>query len=523
MDDFLLHFFETPYESISFDSINAEFDSLYSTTDFGDQVEFAYAIENMLRTKAPDMPQKSPKLYDAYLGFATLLKFRSIMLLSTKEQADLFQRKVLYALQKGLTVQTFITPFSWYYENPKTRDTELKNLLELYKNNLEKLGAMPLEIEGTKYIPQLKNWLLDYIKFPTLSARRGSVEQINYLNKSPNTRQLTQSYRQLLLEALNLFDTLNKPLDSIMQFHTDAPVFIDSDAMADQVVRDPALLDITEQAGPRSIEVPVIVPIPVPITVSPANIVKPVLIDVHEQKLSAPVPELDLPAPKVPEVVQQQQVSPVTPTIVPIPKQASHPFDISKDHQPIPEPPKVAPMPKPVVIDIPKPAAPMIKEQPKPDKVMADFVPPVHPTDTATEILNRIKAVKPSPDITQKPSPKPEIVDEPSSDKMAKMPLTSLMKASDFSRLTAEMLHGTDPYKRLQIILDAVGAVSKHDRYLLILQNIEQSPLQKAYVRFGLQHMGLGDIVGADPSENLTRVEFEAYTDFRKELDQTLV
>ena len=97
------------------------------------------------------------------------------------------------------------------------------------------------------------------------------------------------------------------------------------------------------------------------------------------------------------------------------------------------------------------------------------------------------------------------------------------------------MLHGKDPYPLLQAILDSIVEFSKKQKFLPVIYNIERSPLQKAYVDFG---SALLSDLGQDRDEVynrftremhargldfLSKEEFEAFTDFRKELDKLLV
>jgi hypothetical protein len=105
----------------------------------------------------------------------------------------------------------------------------------------------------------------------------------------------------------------------------------------------------------------------------------------------------------------------------------------------------------------------------------------------------------------------------------------------DFLGLTPQMLHAREPYQFLQSILDAIVEFSKKEKFLSVIYNIEQSPLQKTYVAFGTAQLNdpnpdreevyrrlIADAKAAQ-QDYLTKEELEAFTDFRKELDKLLV
>ena len=104
-------------------------------------------------------------------------------------------------------------------------------------------------------------------------------------------------------------------------------------------------------------------------------------------------------------------------------------------------------------------------------------------------------------------------------------PLPKFKTAQDFAMLDAEMLHHEDPYRVLQQVLNAMVVVAKNDSFLTIIRSLDDSPLQQSYVQYGINILSPVDQSAqmATQSNSLNQAEFEAYTDFRRELDQSLI
>lgn len=111
----------------------------------------------------------------------------------------------------------------------------------------------------------------------------------------------------------------------------------------------------------------------------------------------------------------------------------------------------------------------------------------------------------------------------------------SLGTAEDFSKLDAAYLHEHDPHDVLKALMRAVVEISKKAKFFNVLTNLEKSSLYKTYVATGYMLLsdGSADRDGsyaniiknaqANGQQYMTREEFEAFTDFRKELDKLFV
>ena len=129
---------------------------------------------------------------------------------------------------------------------------------QLVRQNTEQLGSGSVEVGGVKYLPQLRYWLLDYAKSPSQSARRSSIDRLNYVNTSPNARQLTQPQRAWLLEVLKLHDALAS---------VDRP--LEGDRQTERNVERPAPAETTAPVEKPFVPQPVITVLPVAVPVPP--------------------------------------------------------------------------------------------------------------------------------------------------------------------------------------------------------------------------------------------------------------
>ncbi len=178
---------------------------------YGDNVEkqeYLALLSDILAKNGTKLENGNVQLFDQYQGLWVRLAFGSFINLSTADQNNLLEKRLLFAIENGLEPSDLLKDFYSYYEDESVVSGLLKALSRSLEKNDETLGNAPIEIEGKRYAPAMKYWILDYSKFPSKSAHRSAVERLNYSNQSPNTRQLTQVQRQSLLKFLKLYDDL---------------------------------------------------------------------------------------------------------------------------------------------------------------------------------------------------------------------------------------------------------------------------------------------------------------------------
>ena len=83
-----------------------------------------------------------------------------------------------------------------------------EKILKAITENNAKIGNGNLTIGDRVLPPSLKNWFLDYQNFPVKSGYRTNLEEVEYMNKSTNTKLLDKKNWDILLECLKLRDLL---------------------------------------------------------------------------------------------------------------------------------------------------------------------------------------------------------------------------------------------------------------------------------------------------------------------------
>lgn len=131
-------------------------------------------------------------------------------------------------------------------------------------------------------------------------------------------------------------------------------------------------------------------------------------------------------------------------------------------------------------------------------------------------------AIQPPP--VPKPSPVPQKV-EP------KYPSFEIKTPDDLSNLSVDYLHEGDPKANLEHLLETIANLTRHYKFTSFIGKIEESPLYKEYSRLGLTVLNdtqeNRDAIYQSYQKNaaqhsqpyLSKEEFEAFTDFRRDED----
>ncbi len=307
-------------------------DALWNGT-LADRQETADQLMAYL-TSAPgqDLARSNSAQYDQLIKQWVLLSFSAFTILPQDEQQDLLKTRLLVAIQAGYKAEDFTQAFFDMYETDEFLAPMFTGFAALLQQNTETLGATSLDVGGTKYLPQVRYWLLDYAKFPSQSARRNSIDRLNYVNTSPNGRQLTQVQRNQLLEILKLNDALNsvdRPAEPAPRVQQPAPQPVPQpkpqsaapQPQSKPVVPTPPPAPV--QQPPPMPKPPVPAPVPPPRPPQPVP-VSPVSIPQNPQKdlpRGLPVYEKDLPPPRPQPPVQAPPLAPapVAPPAPPVP------------------------------------------------------------------------------------------------------------------------------------------------------------------------------------------------------------
>ncbi len=186
-------------------------------------------------------------------------------------------------------------------------------------------------------------------------------------------------------------------------------------------------------------------------------------------------------------------------------------------------------------LELPPPPKPPIATQAEPVKPAAKSSQP----ENVAAILEHIKAMQDSHSASapvQNPAPHP--FPYPSAHLQTKPAVPAqkiqldLRVPEDLKKLSPAILHGNNPYDIFQKILNFIAEQSKNISAVAMIQYLDRSPLQQVYMQTGIsllnsqdadRESAYGKIVEAakrNGSQYLAKEEFEAYADFRKEIDK---
>ena len=182
-------------------------DALWNGT-MADRQDAADELMAYLTGEGQSMARSDAKEYDQLVRQWVLLSYRAFVVLPLDEQQELLKTRLLVAVQSGYHVEEFTDAYFDMYESDDFLAPIFSDYANMVMQNIEPIGFSSVEVEGAKYLPQVRYWVLDYSKSPSQSARRTSIDRLNYTNSSLNARQLTQIQRTHLLEILKLYDLL---------------------------------------------------------------------------------------------------------------------------------------------------------------------------------------------------------------------------------------------------------------------------------------------------------------------------
>ncbi|MDB4940404.1 MAG: hypothetical protein JWO40_829 [Candidatus Doudnabacteria bacterium] len=206
-----------PVDLNDFKKIEFEIKDVLLSQNFSYIEELLDFINGVLQSKGSEIEAKFPQLYESYQNYWVKLAFATFVLLESVDQDSLLKTRFLNAVNEGINPDDLIKQFYNFYESDEFVKQVFRSLAVDLEQNTEQFGAMPIEIEGRKMLPTLKYWIMDYSKFPSKVAKRGSIERLNYINQSSNTRSLPQMQRQTLLRILKFYDDLNNAERPVVQ------------------------------------------------------------------------------------------------------------------------------------------------------------------------------------------------------------------------------------------------------------------------------------------------------------------
>ncbi|MBU6447701.1 hypothetical protein KGQ24_02590 [Patescibacteria group bacterium] len=209
--DYLKNYITTLNNPDNLELLKGYYQGVTDQLSYDEHLDFATFLANFLVKEGPIMEKQDPKMYGEYQLMWYSCVFSAFPALSADDQRNILSQRILAASFLDADVdQIMLSYFNHGYslQDASTIGRTLANDLE---QNNETLGTNPITVQGRRYLPAVKYWIMDYANFPSQSGRRGSIDRLNYINKSQNLRPLTQTQKQTLLKILKLYDSFLNP------------------------------------------------------------------------------------------------------------------------------------------------------------------------------------------------------------------------------------------------------------------------------------------------------------------------
>lgn len=185
---------------------DAEFDY-----EAGEARDFLDALNALLATHQEEL-KNNQELYTQYMTLLWNLRWKAMFALDPQAQENLLSDNLIFSLQKGFDVKTWVgkmvevTEFGTYPDS-KTR----QRLLTALGRNQERISTQNITVEGqVNATPTVQNWLKDFEAFLLQTGNR-TLAQKEYLGKNKNAQALSREDKQVLQKILDLFIWLKYP------------------------------------------------------------------------------------------------------------------------------------------------------------------------------------------------------------------------------------------------------------------------------------------------------------------------
>ncbi|GEM_PF-3215697 len=154
---------------------------------------------------------RDEELKQLYQEFTIKLGYFALPFRENSEVEELLKNNLLKTLKLGIEAGWSIMQRVFYLYDDALDWQERRKLINILNDNQETLPGPQLIIGNQSLRPALANWFKDYNYTFDLSFPRANFEEVSYLQKSANARKLRPEDKNLLLEALKVYDDLIYP------------------------------------------------------------------------------------------------------------------------------------------------------------------------------------------------------------------------------------------------------------------------------------------------------------------------
>jgi hypothetical protein len=138
------------------------------------------------------------------------LQFIRIASLPIDEVIELLKSKISVAY--SIPEYNLADKIEWYIDQKEIyldRVDMCKKIKSVLEEHKAFIGTENIDIKGQQLPPTIANWLKDYYSWPAKGEQRDALSQLEFINKSANTKKLSPVEIEVLKNILKLSDFVN--------------------------------------------------------------------------------------------------------------------------------------------------------------------------------------------------------------------------------------------------------------------------------------------------------------------------
>lgn len=135
------------------------------------------------------------------------LQFIRISSLSKDQLLDLLRNNILFAY--NIPDYDLAAKIQWYVEQVELVVDQVeisRNIQSVLEGHKTPFSQIKLIIKNQTYPATIGNWITDYNSYPSKEPKKGALDEIEYINKSPNVKQLSPSEKEVIKNLIKLYD-----------------------------------------------------------------------------------------------------------------------------------------------------------------------------------------------------------------------------------------------------------------------------------------------------------------------------
>ncbi|MBU0597685.1 hypothetical protein KKF61_01660 [Patescibacteria group bacterium] len=182
------------------------------TNSYDEAISLSSFLQNFIETEK-ELEREHPTLFKKYQSLVIWLKFVSFHILLDSDIYNLMKDYLMTGFDLEIDIRGKIKILFRSSLDPYIRGEKRNMMLKALSQNNERVGNLKIISEANnRQLPgTISNILMDFNRFTKTEGRRGSLEEVSYLDKSPNMRQLKAQDRDRVLKILQVYDFVRFP------------------------------------------------------------------------------------------------------------------------------------------------------------------------------------------------------------------------------------------------------------------------------------------------------------------------